>query len=162
FFALPALPMLLVLAAVDLEKPLAALQDALGQPDWDLPGFAHDPVIATFRLVAVVALFGWMSTARLGRAPVLGLRARPVVPAPRAAGVRGWRIGLRHLLPHCLGPILVTTSAAVGGTILYEAVLGFLGLGVPPPAPSWGGMLQNARSYGNYRAPWLIFFPGAC
>jgi ABC-type dipeptide/oligopeptide/nickel transport system permease subunit len=65
-------------------------------------------------------------------------------------------------LPHCLGPILVTAAAAVGANILYEAVLGFLGLGIPPPTPSWGGMLQSGRVYGYYRAPWLLYFPGLC
>jgi peptide/nickel transport system permease protein len=153
FLALPALPVLLILAALDLEKPQAFLQDRFGWVDWKwwLPAI---------RLVGVVALFNWMGTARLVRAQVLSLRQSPFILAARAAGVRGWRIGWRHLLPHCLGPILVATSAAVGSNILYEAVLGFLGLGLPPPTPSWGGMLQNARAYSNYRAPWLIYFPG--
>jgi peptide/nickel transport system permease protein len=155
FLALPALPVLLVLASVDLEKPLTFLEDRIGGVDWKwwLPAV---------RLVVVVALFNWMGTARLVRAQVLSLRHSQFVLAARAAGVRGWRIGLRHLLPHCLGPILVATSAAVGSNILYESVLGFLGLGLPPPTPSWGGMLQSARAYTYYRAPWLIYFPGLC
>jgi peptide/nickel transport system permease protein len=153
FLALPVLPVLLILNAVDLEKPLTVV----GYPEW-----AHEPWLLGLRLVAVVALFGWMSTARLVRAQVLSLRESQFVLAARAAGVGGWTIALRHLLPHCLGPILVTSSAAVGSNILYEAVLGFLGLGIPPPMPSWGSMLQNARAYSYYRAPWLIYFPGVC
>jgi peptide/nickel transport system permease protein len=153
FLALPVLPVLLILTAVDLEKPLTFL----GLPEW-----AHEPWVLGLRLVAVVALFGWMSTARLVRAQVLSLRESPFVLAARAAGVGSLTIACRHLLPHCLSPILVTTSAAVGGNILYEAVLGFLGLGIPPPMPSWGSMLQNARAYSYYRAPWLIYFPGLC
>jgi peptide/nickel transport system permease protein len=162
FLALPALPVLLVLAAVDLEKPLAALQSLLGRPDWDLPRLAHSPGIQAARMVGVLALFSWMGTARLVRAQVLSLRQAEFVLAARAMGVSGWRIGWRHLLPHCWGSILVTTAAAVGSNILYEAVLGFLGLGIGPPVPSWGSMLQSARVYSYYRAPWLIYFPGVC
>lgn len=162
FLALPALPVLVVLAAVDLEKPLASLQAWSDRPGWDLPALARSPLLHAARLVFVVALFGWMGTARLVRAQVASLRECDFVLAARACGVSGFRICLRHLLPHCLGPVLVATSAAVGSSILYEAVLGFLGLGVPPPAPSWGGMLQSARVYSYYRTPWLIYFPGLC
>jgi peptide/nickel transport system permease protein len=151
--ALPVLPVLLILTAFDLEKPLALVR---------VPELAHEPWVLGLRLVAVVALFGWMSTARLVRAQVLSLRESQFVLAARAAGVGGLTIARRHLLPHCMGTILVTTSAAVGANILYEAVLGFLGLGIPPPMPSWGSMLQNARAYSYYRAPWLIYFPGLC
>jgi peptide/nickel transport system permease protein len=162
FLALPVLPVLLILSAVDLEKPLQWIQNTLARPDWQPSQLAHTPWLPAVRLVAVVALFSWMGTARLVRAQVLGLRRSAFVLAARAAGVAGWRIGLRHLLPHCVGPILVTLATAVGGNILYEAVLGFLGLGVPPPTPSWGGMLQDARLYSYYRAPWLVYFPGVC
>jgi peptide/nickel transport system permease protein len=162
FLALPVLPVLLILSAVDLEKPLQWIQKALARPDWQLSQLSHTPWLPAVRLVAVVALFSWMGTARLVRAQVLSLRRSAFVLAARAAGVAGWRIALRHLLPHCVGPILVTLATAVGGNILYEAVLGFLGLGVPPPTPSWGGMLQDARLYSYYRAPWLVYFPGIC
>jgi peptide/nickel transport system permease protein len=155
FLALPVLPLLLILSAVDLTGLLHSLQDWYGGVDWNFWLYAA-------RLVIVVALFGWMGTARLVRAQVLSLRESQFVVAARAAGVGGWAIGVRHLLPHCLGPILINTSAAVGSNILYEAVLGFLGLGIPPPIPSWGSMLQNARVYSYYRAPWLIYFPGLC
>ncbi len=157
FLALPALPVLLILSAVDLDAPVADLQARIGRPDWNLTGWVYG-----VRLVVVVALFGWMRTARLVRAQVLGLRESGFVLAARAAGVGSGTIAVRHLLPHCLGPIVVTAAAAVGGNILYEAVLSFLGLGIPPPTPSWGSMLQNARAYSYYRAPWLIYFPGVC
>jgi peptide/nickel transport system permease protein len=158
FLAIPALPVLFILASLDIEKPLDALQTILPQIGRDVLRVW----LSVCRLALAVGLFSWMGTARLVRAQVLSLREREFVLAARAAGVTGWRIGLRHLLPHCLGPILVATSTAVGGNILYEAVLGFLGLGIPPPMPSWGGMLQNARAYSYYRAPWLIYFPGIC
>lgn len=158
FLALPVLPVLLILAAVDLETPWNALCNRLGRPDWG----SFTGLLAGGRLVVVVALFGWMGTARLVRAQVLSLRESGFVLAARAAGVGEGTIALRHLLPHCLGPILITAATAVGGNILYEAVLSFLGLGIPPPVPSWGAMLQNARAYSYYRAPWLIYFPGLC
>jgi peptide/nickel transport system permease protein len=162
FLALPALPVLLVLAAVDLEKPFAALQTYLPWREGDLTSLAHAPWTHALRMIVVLALFSWMGTARLVRAQVLSLRQADFVMAARAAGVSGFRIGLRHFLPHCIAPILVTMASAVGSNILYEAVLGFLGLGIPPPAPSWGGMLQSARVYSYYRAPWLVYFPGLC
>jgi ABC-type dipeptide/oligopeptide/nickel transport system permease subunit len=162
FLAIPALPVLLILGAVDLEKPLAALQAGLGRPQWDLPGLANAPWLSAGRLVFAVALFGWMGTARLVQAQVHSLKERAFVLAARAAGVREVRIALRHLLPHCMGPILVAASTAIASNILYEAALGFLGLGIAPPTPSWGGMLESARVYSYYRAPWLIYFPGLC
>lgn len=162
FLALPALPVLLVLAAVDLAGPLESVLHSLGRDGDEAAVLARSPAAQAARLVVIVALFGWMGSARLVRAQVLSLRERPFVLAARAAGVGTVRICLRHLLPHCLGPVLVATAVAVGGTILYEAVLGFLGLGVPPPTPTWGGMLQSARAYSGYRAPWLIYFPGLC
>lgn len=162
FLAVPALPVLLVLAAVDLEKPLAALQNALAHPAWDLPHWAQSPAMHAARLIVVLVLFSWMGTARLVRAQVLGLREAEFIWAARAAGVGGWRLAWRHLLPHCLGPVLVAAAGAVGTNILYESALNFLGLGIPPPVPSWGGMLQSARVYGYYRAPWLIYSPGLC
>jgi peptide/nickel transport system permease protein len=162
FLALPALPVLLILAAVDLAQLLTRVEERLGLAGWDLAGWADSAWLQAGRVVVVVALFGWMGTARLVRAQVASLRERPFVLAARASGVSGFRIAVRHLLPHCLGPVLVAGAAAVGGNILYEAVLGFLGLGVPPPTPSWGGMLHSARVYSYYRAPWLIYFPGLC
>jgi peptide/nickel transport system permease protein len=162
FMAVPTLPVLLVLAGVDLEKPLNALQNSLGRPDLDLPALAHSAWLHAGRLIVAMALFSWTGSARLVRAQVVGLRQREFVLAARALGVPSWRIAWRHLLPHCLGPILVALAGAVGTNILYDAVLGFLGLGIPPPTPSWGGMLQSARVYSYYRAPWLIYFPGLC
>jgi peptide/nickel transport system permease protein len=159
FMAVPTLPVLLVLAGIDLELPLDAFQNRLGRPDLDLP---HSAWLYAGRLIVAMAMFSWMTTARLVRATVVSLWQREFVLAARALGVTGWRIAWRHLLPHCLGPVLVALAGAVGTNILYDAVLGFLGLGIPPPTPSWGGMLQSARVYSYYRAPWLIYFPGLC
>jgi peptide/nickel transport system permease protein len=162
FLAVPALPALLILAAVDLEKPLGALQHVVGGSAADVSDMAHAPAVQAVRIVIVLALFSWMGVARLVRAQILSLRQAEFVLAARAAGASGLRIGVRHLLPHCFSPILVATATAVASNILYEAVLGFLGLGIPPPVPTWGSMLQSARVYSYYRAPWLIYFPGLC
>ena len=160
FLAIPALPVLLIVAAVDLEKPLAGLQAALGRAEWNLPALAFSPWVSAGRLLFAVSLFGWMGTARLVRTETQRLKERDFVLALRAAGVRQTRIAFRHVLPHCMAAIVVATSTAIAVNILYETALGFLGLGIAPPTPSWGGMLESARVYSYYRAPWLIYFPG--
>ena len=164
--ALPVLPILLVLAAVDFEKIAGSLQTHLEFIHVDWVGIAQSaaaqPWLYGGRLVFVLTLFGWMSSARLVRAQVRALREADFVLAARACGAGGWRICVRHLLPHCRGPLLVASAQAVGGNLLYEAVLGFLGLGIPPPTPTWGGLLQAGRVYGEYRSPWLLLAPGLC
>jgi peptide/nickel transport system permease protein len=158
FLALPVLPVLLILAAV-VQQPLSAPDEPAEESfrDW-----LRLPWVYAVYLVLVLALFGWMGTARLVRAQVLSLRQREFVLAAQACGVGGLRICLRHLLPHCLGPILIATAGAIASNILYESVLSFLGLSIPPPTPTWGGMLSSARVYSYYRAPWLIYCPGLC
>ncbi len=97
--------------------------------------------------------------ARLIRAEVLTLRERDYVTAARALGAGNPRIMLRHILPNGLAPIIVLASLSVSGAILTEATLSFLGVGVPPPAPSWGGMLQLGYQYLE-QAPWMSLYPG--
>ncbi|MCY3023984.1 MAG: ABC transporter permease, partial [Planctomycetota bacterium] len=102
---------------------------------------------------------GWTGLARIVRSQVLSITTLDYVAAARALGVGDGRILLRHILPNCLGPIMVVATWSVGGNILGEAGLSFLGLGVQEPYPSWGGMLAEARE--NYReAWWLGVFPG--
>ncbi len=110
-------------------------------------------------LVLVIGATGWMQTARIVRAEVASLRARPFVEAGRALGLSGSRLLFRHILPNCAAPILVSASLAVGAGILLEASLSFLGLGVPPPAASWGWMLKEGRDVLR-QAPWISIFPG--
>ncbi len=112
-----------------------------------------------FLLVALVlGLTGWMPVARLARGQVLSLRQRGWVRAARGLGLSPGRILWLHLLPHALPPVLVHASLLVGGTILVEAALSFLGLGVPPPTPSWGNMIaEGMRSLQHW---WLTLFPG--
>ena len=147
--ALPLLPVLIVLAAVDLGK--------LGVP----ADLAAGPAAGIARITAIVALFGWTTVARLTRASVLGLKRRDFVRAAEALGAGRARIVLVHVLPNALVPIIVATTLSVGGIVLTESVLSFLGLGVQPPLPSWGNMLTNAQEL-VWEAPRLALWPGLC
>lgn len=98
---------------------------------------------------------------RVVRGTVLSLREREFIEASRVIGNPEWLTMLRHILPNCLAPLLVVATMMFGWVVLSESALSFLGLGVPPPAPSWGNMLSTARPYIN-QAPQLIIFPGIC
>ncbi len=106
-----------------------------------------------------LGLVGWTGMARVVRSQVLSLKTRDYISAARALGTGTVRILFRHILPNCLGPVIIVATLSVGGNILGEAGLSFLGLGVQEPYPSWGAMLAEARE--NYReAWWLAVFPG--
>jgi peptide/nickel transport system permease protein len=111
------------------------------------------------KLIAVLALRGWARYARVMRGQVLALREREYVLAARALGVPGTRILFRHIMPGALAPVIVIASLAVANTILAEAALSFLGLGVKPAVPTWGTMLADGRDYMR-DAWWLATFPG--
>jgi peptide/nickel transport system permease protein len=110
-------------------------------------------------VVLVLGCTGWMGIARLTRAEVKGLMGRPFVSAARAAGLGDIRLLRRHLLPNALTPVLVAAALGVGNAIMLEAGLSFLGLGVPPPSPSWGNMIAGGRD-ALVNAPWIVTFPG--
>ncbi|HEX3236284.1 MAG TPA: ABC transporter permease [Gemmatimonadales bacterium] len=110
-------------------------------------------------LVLVIGTTGWFATSRLVRGEILRLRHETYVRAAEALGASRRRILWRHLLPNALGPLLVAATLGVGDVILLEAGLSFLGLGVQPPAPSWGGMIMDARQV-LVTAPWVGIFPG--
>lgn len=132
--ALPTIPLYLILAAL-------------------LPGGGVG------RIVAIFVAFGWTGVARLVRSQVLALREQEFVQAARALGASEARIMLRHLVPNAVAPLIVATTLAVGGFILGEAALSYLGLGIQPPTPSWGNMLQRAQDY-IWNAWWLAVLPG--
>jgi peptide/nickel transport system permease protein len=98
--------------------------------------------------------------ARVIRANTLALRELAFVEAARATGLTGWRIAARHILPNTMAPLIVISTAQLGSTILTEASLSFLGLGVPEPHPSWGRMLSESAAEYMHSAPWLVIFPG--
>lgn len=97
---------------------------------------------------------------RVVRASVLAIREFAYIEAARALGVGHARVALRHVLPNTVGPFIVLITAQLGGAILVEAALSFLGLGIPEPYPSWGRMLSIAAAEYAQKAPWLVIFPG--
>ncbi len=110
-------------------------------------------------IILVVGIVGTPWVARVIRSQVLSLREREFIVAIEALGAQPGRIMLRHLLPNCLAPVIVQASLSVAAAILLEASLSFLGVGVKPPTPTWGGMLRNAfETVGQ--APWLTVSPG--
>ncbi len=145
--ALPLLPLLIVLAAIDLSKlPL-------------LGTLAEQESVSLYRIVLIIALVGWTTVARLVRGAALSLREREYVLAAHSQGAGASRIMLTHILPNTISPIIVATTLSVGNIILFESVLSFLGLGIQPPLPSWSNMLSNAQEL-IYEAPLLAFYPG--
>jgi peptide/nickel transport system permease protein len=110
-------------------------------------------------LVIALAAMGWTGYARLVRGEVLSLRERDYVQAARGLGASPARLLLRHLLPAVAAPVAVQASFGIGGIIIAEAALSFLGLGIPPPQPTWGGMLDEGRAF-LLVAPHLTTVPG--
>jgi peptide/nickel transport system permease protein len=109
-------------------------------------------------LILALSIGGWVGYARLVRAQVLAAREREFVEAARAVGASDLRIFARHILPNILQPLIVQAAIGMAGAVLAEATLSFLGLGVPPPAASWGSMLNDARPL-LFDAPHLVVFP---
>jgi peptide/nickel transport system permease protein len=114
-----------------------------------------------FNIIMVLGVTSWVSYARVVRAEVLTLRTREFVAAAQALGGGGLRIVARHLLPNVLTPVIVIATLEVARMIILESALSFLGLGVQPPTPTWGGMLADGRAYLS-TAWWLATFPGLC
>jgi peptide/nickel transport system permease protein len=112
-----------------------------------------------FKVMVVIGITSWMGTSRFVRAEFLSLRERDYVQAAKALGVKDRRIIFRHILPNALAPVFVTATLDVATAILVEAGLSFLGFGVQPPAPSWGNILTEGRTY-IFDAWWLTVFPG--
>ena len=129
-----------------------------------LPGILLAIAFAAFlgpgfqNLVLALAIGGWAGYARLVRAQVLAVKEREYVEAARALGASGPRIFFRHILPNMMQPLLVQAALGMGGVILAEATLSFLGLGIPAPTPSWGSMLNDARAH-LFDSPHLVLFP---
>lgn len=145
--ALPLLPLLIVLAAIDPQK--------VGIP----AAIAQSETFSLYRIVVIVALTGWTTVARLVRAETLSLKARDFTRAAQALGARPLRIMFRHILPNAMGSVVVATTLSIGSLVLLESTLSFLGLGTQPPAASWGNMLTNAQDL-LQDAPVLALWPG--
>jgi peptide/nickel transport system permease protein len=135
--SMPVLALLTLLSAVLRDKNLSSL----------------------LLIIVVIGFTGWARFARVVRADVLSLRSRDFVIAAQASGVQAMRIILRHMLPNVLGPIIVLASLGIGGIIILESALSFLGLGVRPPTPSWGVILSDGRQYIT-TYPHIVISPG--
>jgi peptide/nickel transport system permease protein len=110
-------------------------------------------------IMIIIGLTGWMGIGRLVRAEVLSIRELDYVMAVRAMGASDMRIIFRHILPNAMSPVLVSATLGVAGAILTESALSFLGIGVPPPTPSWGNILTSGKDYIEF-AWWLTLYPG--
>lgn len=114
-----------------------------------------------FNLIMALCVIGWVGYARVMRGQVLKVREYDFVQAARAMGASNMRILFTHILPNAVQPLIVQASLGMAGAVLSEASLSFLGLGIPPPAPSWGTMIEEARGLDTlYSAPHVLFFPG--
>jgi peptide/nickel transport system permease protein len=146
FLVIPALVVLLVVAS---------------NPDPSFFGLFHfPPATKVSGMVIILAALGWMPMARIVRGEFLSLREREYVDAARAAGASGRRIVFTHLLPNCLGPIIVFATLAVGITVLNEAVLSFLGAGIQSPNVSLGQMIADAEDTVGTDLAYLLVYPG--
>ncbi len=155
-FAFPGLLFVFFIAAT-IKPGLEAWVKSIGLHELARSGYLDYLVV-----IIALGLVGWPGLARLIRGQLLSLKKRDYVLAAQAIGVPTWRIMLRHLLPNAMPPVIVAVSGGVGGIILSEATLSFLGIGLQPPNPSWGAMLYEY--YGYWRQPglWpLLFIPAA-
>jgi peptide/nickel transport system permease protein len=144
FLSLPLLPLLLVIIYLFRDTVRAAF----------------GPEIGVFVIVVgVIGLLNWMPVARLVRASFLSLKEKEFVEAARAVGARDRRVIVRHILPNVLSPVLVAATIGVGGAILTESALSFLGLGFPSDVPTWGRLLYDAQNYLDSAPHWAMF-PG--
>ena len=144
FLSLPVLPLLLVIIYLFRDSLRATFGAELG---------------IFLMIVGVIGVLNWMPVARLVRAQFLSLKQKEFVEAARSVGAKNGRIIVRHILPNALSPILVAATIGVGGAILTESTLSFLGLGFPSDVPTWGRILYDARNYLDIAPHWAIF-PG--
>lgn len=113
-----------------------------------------------YKTMIVIGITGWTGVARLVRGEFLKLREMEFTAAAEALGLSDRRIIFRHVLPNALSPVLVSATFGIGGAILLESSLSFLGLGAPPPTASWGEILDQSRRYIDRQAWWLVVYPG--
>ncbi|MFU8890547.1 MAG: ABC transporter permease [Anaerosomatales bacterium] len=132
--------------------------------------FAFPYILFAISLIAVlgpsyrnvfiaIGILGWPSIARVFRSSIFSVKENEYVDAARAMGASDMRIMFRHIMPNAIAPIIVYGTMSIGGAIITEAALSFLGMGVQPPTPSWGLMLSDAKSL-MFAAPWLTIWPG--
>jgi peptide/nickel transport system permease protein len=141
---LPLLPLLLAFSAL-----LRGIQISFLPPEWS----------SAVIIAVILIVFGWMGSARLMRGMVLSLRNQDFTEAARAMGLGNFGIIIRHMIPNAMAPIIVSATLSLGGVIIYESALSFLGFGVQPPIPTWGNMLNEYQS-DMWTQPAKVFYPG--
>ena len=157
FLAFPGLLLAIALAAfVDENAVLSFFLGAEGAESF-LSIFGK----GLFKILLALCIIGWVGYARVMRGQVLKVREYDFVQAARALGAGNLRILFTHILPNAIQPLIVQASLGMAGAVLSEASLSFLGVGIPPPAPSWGTMIEEARDLTTlYSAPHALFVPG--
>ncbi|MCL5959840.1 MAG: ABC transporter permease [Chloroflexi bacterium] len=158
-FAFPSLLFVIFIAAT--LKPSAVnlvgqIGAAAGMRDLARSGIVDYLVV--FTALSVVA---WPGMARLVRGQVLSVKETEFVVAAKAIGASNWRLLFRHLLPNCLSPVLVAVSMGMGGAVMSESILSYLGIGMQPPNASWGAMVYENQAMWRTAHPHLLFVPGA-
>jgi peptide/nickel transport system permease protein len=143
---LPTLPLLLFFTAILRGITIPGLPD-----EWS----------SAVVICGVLIIFGWMQETRIVRGMVLSLREQEFTQAARALGMNDLQIIFRHMIPNSMAPVIVSFTLGLGGIIVLEAALSFLGFGIQPPVPTWGNMLQNVQER-MWQQPWLAFYPGFC
>jgi ABC-type dipeptide/oligopeptide/nickel transport system permease subunit len=112
-----------------------------------------------FNLVVILSLTAWVILARVVRSTVLSIRGLEYIRAAKVLGMPDYKVIFSEVLPNVVGPVIITATQAFGGMILAEAAMSYLGLGVPPPNPSWGSMISDGRAY-IASSPWVVLVPG--
>jgi peptide/nickel transport system permease protein len=158
--SVPLLPILLIVSAImirtDSQLPLPSfISNGLSALFLASPAETNKIIV----LILILIAFNWLGAARLMRGMVLSLSEQDFVQSLKGLGAGDGRIIFRHLIPNGLAPIWVNASLSIGGVIITEAALSFLALGVQEPVPTWGNMLDQARSY-MFQHPWLPLIPG--
>ncbi len=156
FLAFPGLLLAIALAAFIDERKLLGFITGPDAADYILSFFTP----GLFKMLLALCIIGWVGYARVMRGQVLKVREYDFVQAARALGASNLRILFVHILPNAIQPLIVQSSLGMAGAVLSEASLSFLGLGIPPPAPSWGTMIEEARQLFSVY-PHVLFFPGA-
>lgn len=157
---IPLLPILLIISAVTLKS-----ETVLPLPDFVINGLGKillTPPRETQQviiLIIILVIFGWLGAARLMRGMALSIRNQDFVESLRAFGASDVRIIVRHVIPNGFAPIIVDATFNLGGFIITEAALSFLGLGVQDPTPTWGNMLNQSQNY-MFNSPWLPLVVG--
>jgi len=141
---LPLLPLLLAFSAL-----LRGIQIPFLPPEWS----------SAVVIAVILIVFGWMQSSRLMRGMVLSLRNQEFTEAARAMGLGNFGIIIRHMIPNAMAPIIVSATLSLGGVIILESALSFLGFGIQPPIPTWGNMLAEYQS-DMWTQPAKVFYPG--